>query len=188
MPHENSNLSNQAPGRSQKSAVSVTPYMVFNETNFDLPFLQSCVIYRLEGGRIVYQQAVSSTDPKGPCSKSSQELARIIHGEFSERGKAMCCRFDGCNKDIPADFLGQTKSYLFLEDLRGSARRRRRERKLAEGERSLPEQPQFGYDSCHHDDGRSLVEDFYRDSKASYLLNTFFCTNGSDITCVDTTA
>jgi hypothetical protein len=67
----------------------------------------------------VFQDKVDTTSPVHICSHSPSKLANIILTHFGEMGTAMCCREDGCNRDIPAHFRddGPNKDYLFKEDL-----------------------------------------------------------------------
>eukprot|EP00095_Tigriopus_kingsejongensis_P011272 maker-scaffold14_size734282-snap-gene-0.9 protein:Tk11272 transcript:maker-scaffold14_size734282-snap-gene-0.9-mRNA-1 annotation:"hypothetical protein AE07_02379" len=75
----------------------------------------ACIIYRLKSGRIVYQQEVESSSSNNLCKQNPKYLKDVIQTNFGEEGTAMCCRQDGCNKDIPRDFEIQSRM-LFLED------------------------------------------------------------------------
>ena len=81
-------------------------------------YFQACIVYRLDSGRIVYQQEIQSKT-SDLCSHPPKFLRGIIEQYFGESGTAMCCRTDGCNKDVPEDFAADKDSeHIFLEDFR----------------------------------------------------------------------
>lgn len=75
----------------------------------------ACIVYRLKSGRIVYQQEVQSGSENNLCHQKPSFLQDVIRTNFGEEGTAMCCRQDGCNKDVPHDFE-RNSQVLFLED------------------------------------------------------------------------
>lgn len=87
--------------------------------NFGTKF-DACIVYRLESGRIVYQEAVDTSAGEHLCSHTPSHLADVIYSNFGESGAAMCCKRDGCNKDMPARFASIGTRYLFLEDFQRS--------------------------------------------------------------------
>lgn len=78
-------------------------------------YFQACIVYRLKSGRIVYQQEVQSGSENNLCHQKPSFLQDVIRTNFGEEGTAMCCRQDGCNKDVPHDFE-RNSQVLFLED------------------------------------------------------------------------
>ncbi|TRY64232.1 hypothetical protein TCAL_13936 [Tigriopus californicus] len=75
----------------------------------------ACIVYRLKSGRIVYQQEVQSGSENNLCHQNPSFLQDVIRTNFGEEGNAMCCKQDGCNKDVPQDFE-RNSQVLFLED------------------------------------------------------------------------
>ena len=61
-------------------------------------------MYRLDSGRIVYQESVDTSAGEHLCSHSPSHLADVIYSNFGESGAAMCCKRDGCNRDMPARY------------------------------------------------------------------------------------
>lgn len=77
----------------------------------------ACIVYRLNSGRIVYQQEITSYK-SALCSHTPAFLSGVIEQYFGEPGMAMCCRTDGCNKDVPEDYRSAQSEHIFLEDFR----------------------------------------------------------------------
>ena len=74
-------------------------------------------MYRLNSGRIVYQQEITSYK-SALCTHTPAFLRGVIQQYFNEPGVAMCCRSDGCNKDVPENFVKAESDHLFVEDFR----------------------------------------------------------------------
>ena len=66
---------------------------------------QTCVIYQLEDGRIVYQHGASKFSNIGPCSRSIKHLQSMIWETFLQKGRVMCCQSNGCNGGIPREIM-----------------------------------------------------------------------------------
>ena len=67
--------------------------------------LQTCVIYQLEDGRIVYQHGTSKYSNIGLCSRSIKHLQSMIWETFLQKGRVMCCQSNGCNDGIPREIM-----------------------------------------------------------------------------------
>ena len=70
---------------------------------------QSCVIYQLRSGSIVYQSGALSNALDGPCRRNLTQLDEMMRKTFTSDieqqsgvgGKAMCCKSNACNAAIP---------------------------------------------------------------------------------------
>ena len=70
-----------------------------------LLLLQTCVIYQLKDGQIVYQHGTSKDSNIGPCSRSIKQLQSMIWETFLQKGRVMCCQSNGCNGGIPREIM-----------------------------------------------------------------------------------
>ena len=77
---------------------------------------QTCVIYQLEDGRIVYQHGASKFSNIGPCSRSIKHLQSMIWETFLQKGRVMCCQSNGCNGGIPREIMENDRNKeVFIE-------------------------------------------------------------------------
>ena len=78
-------------------------------------FFQACIIYQLDSGQIVFQEAISTQTAGNPCSLDLGQLKRTISKSFRQQpGTAMCCSSDNCNKQIDPEFRERSQ-VPFLE-------------------------------------------------------------------------
>ena len=68
----------------------------------------------------MYQEAVDTSAGEHLCSHTPSHLADVIYSNFGESGAAMCCKRDGCNKDMPARYL--CNNFVFVTESRSEQR------------------------------------------------------------------